>query len=126
MPIKEFSTGSISAYWISTATWAPEIIKDEALERRFQKAQVDEPSTEDTIAILRGLKKKYEFHHGVDITVSAKVAATTLSQRYITDRQLHDKAIDLVDKAAWRLRVEIDSMPESFNLAVPFRWMWWM
>jgi ATP-dependent Clp protease ATP-binding subunit ClpB len=89
--------------------------KDAALERRFQKVLVDEPSVEDTIAILRGLKEKYEVHHGVDITDPAIVAAATLSQRYITDRQLPDKAIDLVDEAASRIRMEIDSMPEEMD-----------
>jgi len=91
------------------------IEKDAALERRFQKVLVDEPSVEDTIAILRGLKEKYEVHHGVDITDPAIVAAATLSQRYITDRQLPDKAIDLVDEAASRIRMEIDSKPESMD-----------
>ena len=91
------------------------IEKDAALERRFQKVLVEEPTTEDTIAILRGLKEKYELHHGVDITDSAIVAATTLSQRYITDRQLPDKAIDLIDEAAARVRIEVDSMPESMD-----------
>jgi ATP-dependent Clp protease ATP-binding subunit ClpB len=91
------------------------IEKDGALERRFQKVIVDEPSIEDTIAILRGLKEKYEVHHGVDITDSAIVAATTLSQRYITDRQLPDKAIDLIDEAGSRIRMEIDSMPEVMD-----------
>ena len=89
--------------------------KDAALERRFQKVLVDEPSVEDTIAILRGLKEKYEVHHGVDVTDPAIVAAATLSQRYITDRQLPDKAIDLVDEAASRIRMEIDSKPESMD-----------
>ncbi|MDT8384411.1 MAG: ATP-dependent chaperone ClpB [Gammaproteobacteria bacterium] len=89
--------------------------KDAALERRFQKVQVDEPSVEDTIAILRGLKEKYEVHHGVDITDPAIVAAATLSHRYITDRQLPDKAIDLIDEAASRIRMEIDSKPESMD-----------
>jgi ATP-dependent Clp protease ATP-binding subunit ClpB len=89
--------------------------KDAALERRFQKVLVDEPSVEDTIAILRGLKEKYEVHHGVDITDPAIVAAATLSHRYITDRQLPDKAIDLVDEAASRIRMEIDSKPESMD-----------
>ncbi|HEY5601556.1 MAG TPA: ATP-dependent chaperone ClpB [Gammaproteobacteria bacterium] len=89
--------------------------KDAALERRFQKILVDEPSVEDTIAILRGLKEKYEVHHGVDITDPAIVAAATLSQRYITDRQLPDKAIDLVDEAASRIRMEIDSKPEEMD-----------
>ncbi|MEX2164028.1 MAG: ATP-dependent chaperone ClpB [Sulfuricaulis sp.] len=91
------------------------IEKDAALERRFQKVRVDEPTVEDTVAILRGLKEKYEVHHGVDITDPAIVAATTLSHRYITDRQLPDKAIDLVDEAASRIRMEIDSKPESMD-----------
>ena len=89
--------------------------KDAALERRFQKVLVDEPTVEDTIAILRGLKEKYEVHHGVDITDPAIVSAATLSQRYITDRQLPDKAIDLVDEAASRIRMEIDSKPEEMD-----------
>ncbi|MBV1932771.1 MAG: AAA family ATPase, partial [Porticoccaceae bacterium] len=87
------------------------IEKDAALERRFQKVLVEEPSEEDTIAILRGLKERYEVHHGVDITDSAIIAATKLSQRYITDRQLPDKAIDLIDESASRIRMEIDSKP---------------
>ena len=91
------------------------IEKDGALERRFQKVLVDEPTVEDTIAILRGLKEKYEVHHGVDITDPAIVAAATLSHRYITDRQLPDKAIDLVDEAASRIRMEIDSKPEVMD-----------
>ncbi|MFA5529961.1 MAG: ATP-dependent chaperone ClpB [Thiohalomonadaceae bacterium] len=91
------------------------IEKDAALERRFQKVLVDEPSVEDTIAILRGLKPKYEVHHGVEITDPAIVAAATLSHRYITDRQLPDKAIDLVDEAASRIRLEIDSKPEEMD-----------
>lgn len=89
--------------------------KDAALERRFQKVLVDEPSEEDTIAILRGLKERYEVHHSVDITDSAIIAAARLSQRYITDRQLPDKAIDLIDEAASRIRMEIDSKPESMD-----------
>ncbi len=89
--------------------------KDAALERRFQKVLVGEPSEEDTIAILRGLKERYEVHHGVDITDSAIIAATRLSQRYIADRQLPDKAIDLVDEAASRIRMEIDSKPEQLD-----------
>ncbi len=89
--------------------------KDAALERRFQKVLVDEPSVEDTIAILRGLKERYEVHHGVDITDPAIVSAATLSHRYITDRNLPDKAIDLVDEAASRIRMEIDSKPESMD-----------
>ncbi|HKJ77416.1 MAG TPA: ATP-dependent chaperone ClpB [Gammaproteobacteria bacterium] len=91
------------------------IEKDAALERRFQKVLVDEPTMEDTIAILRGLKEKYEVHHGVEITDPAIVAASTLSQRYITDRKLPDKAIDLVDEAASRIRMEIDSKPEAMD-----------
>jgi ATP-dependent Clp protease ATP-binding subunit ClpB len=91
------------------------IEKDAALERRFQKVLVDEPSVEDTIAILRGLQERYEVHHGVDITDPAIVAAATLSHRYIADRQLPDKAIDLIDEAASRIRVEIDSKPESLD-----------
>jgi ATP-dependent Clp protease ATP-binding subunit ClpB len=89
--------------------------KDAALERRFQKVLVDEPSVEDTVAILRGLKERYEVHHGVDITDPAIVAAATLSHRYISDRQLPDKAIDLIDEAASRIRMEIDSKPESMD-----------
>jgi len=91
------------------------IEKDAALERRFQKVLIEEPTVEDTIAILRGLKERYEVHHGVDITDPAIVAAATLSQRYITDRQLPDKAIDLVDEAASRIRMEIDSKPEEMD-----------
>ncbi len=91
------------------------IEKDAALERRFQKVLVDEPTVEDTIAILRGLKQRYEVHHGVDITDPAIIAAVNLSNRYITDRQLPDKAIDLVDEAASRIRMEIDSMPEEMD-----------
>ena len=91
------------------------IEKDAALERRFQKVLVDEPTEEDTIAILRGLKERYEVHHGVDITDPAIVAAAKLSQRYITDRQLPDKAIDLIDEAASRIRMEIDSKPEVMD-----------
>ncbi len=89
--------------------------KDAALERRFQPVLVGEPSTEETIAILRGLKEKYEVHHGVRITDAALVAAATLSQRYITDRFLPDKAIDLMDEAASRLRIEIDSLPTEID-----------
>ncbi|MGI9302588.1 MAG: ATP-dependent chaperone ClpB [Gammaproteobacteria bacterium] len=89
--------------------------KDAALERRFQKVLVDEPTVEDTIAILRGLKERYEVHHGVEITDPAIVSAASLSHRYITDRQLPDKAIDLVDEAASRIRMEIDSKPESMD-----------
>lgn len=91
------------------------IEKDAALERRFQRVQLDEPSVEDTIAILRGLNERYEVHHGVEITDPALVAAATLSHRYISDRQLPDKAIDLVDEAASRIRMEIDSKPETID-----------
>ena len=91
------------------------IEKDAALERRFQKVLVDEPDVESTIAILRGLKEKYEVHHGVNITDPAIVAAAELSQRYITDRFLPDKAIDLIDEAASRIKMEIDSKPESMD-----------
>ena len=92
------------------------IEKDAALERRFQKVQVDQPDLQDTVAILRGLKERYEVHHGVDITDPAIVAAATLSHRYITDRQLPDKAIDLIDEAASRIRLEMDSKPESMDV----------
>ncbi|MBK7250627.1 MAG: ATP-dependent chaperone ClpB [Gammaproteobacteria bacterium] len=91
------------------------IEKDAALERRFQKVLVNEPSVEDTIAILRGLQERYEIHHQVEITDPAIVAAATLSHRYITDRQLPDKAIDLIDEAAARIRMEIDSKPEPLD-----------
>ncbi|MGB5395842.1 MAG: ATP-dependent chaperone ClpB [Gammaproteobacteria bacterium] len=91
------------------------IEKDAALERRFQKVLVEEPSVEDTVAILRGLKERYEVHHGVDITDPAIIAAATLSHRYISDRQLPDKAIDLIDEAASRIRMEIDSKPEVMD-----------
>ena len=91
------------------------IEKDAALERRFQKVFVDEPTVEDTIAILRGLQDKYELHHHVDITDSAIVAAATLSNRYITDRQLPDKAIDLIDEAAASIRMQMDSKPEVLD-----------
>ncbi len=91
------------------------IEKDAALERRFQRILVDEPSVPDTIAILRGLKERYELHHGVEITDSALVAAATLSHRYISDRQLPDKAIDLIDEAASNIRMEIDSKPEELD-----------
>lgn len=91
------------------------IEKDAALERRFQKVLVDEPTVEDTIAILRGLKERYELHHGVDIQDSAIIAAARMSHRYITDRKLPDKAIDLIDEAASRLRMEMDSKPEALG-----------
>jgi ATP-dependent Clp protease ATP-binding subunit ClpB len=89
--------------------------KDAALERRFQKVLVDEPSVEDTIAILRGLQERYEVHHGIDISDPALVAAATLSHRYITDRNLPDKAIDLIDEAGAMIRMEIDSKPEEMD-----------
>jgi len=91
------------------------IEKDAALERRFQKVLIDEPSVEDTIAILRGLKERYELHHSVDITDPAIVAAATLSHRYISDRQLPDKAIDLIDEAASSIRLQMDSKPEELD-----------
>ena len=89
--------------------------KDGALERRFQKVLIDEPSVEDTIAILRGLKERYEVHHGVTISDAAIVAASTLSQRYVTDRKLPDKAIDLIDESAARIRLQMDSKPEAID-----------
>lgn len=92
------------------------IEKDAALERRFQKILIDEPNVENTISILRGLKEKYEVHHGVRITDAAIIAAAELSNRYITDRFLPDKAIDLIDEAASKLRIEIDSLPESIDI----------
>ena len=91
------------------------IEKDPALERRFQQVFVGEPTVEDTIQILRGIQEKYEAHHGVRITDAALVAAATLSDRYITGRQLPDKAIDLIDEAASRLRMEIESSPEEID-----------
>jgi ATP-dependent Clp protease ATP-binding subunit ClpB len=110
------SRGELHAIGATTLDeYRENIEKDAALERRFQPVFVGEPSAEDTIAILRGLKEKYEVHHGVRITDSAIVAAATLSDRYITDRFLPDKAIDLIDEAASRLRIEIDSMPEEID-----------
>src|SRR5699024_8564848 len=91
------------------------IEKDAALARRFQPVLIEEPTVEDTISILRGIKEKYELHHGVRISDAALVAAATLSHRYITDRFLPDKAIDLVDEAASRLRMEVDSKPEELD-----------
>ena len=91
------------------------IEKDAALERRFQKVLVEEPSVEDTIAILRGLKERYELHHAVEITDPAIVAAATLSHRYVSDRQLPDKAIDLIDEAASSIRMQMDSKPEELD-----------
>src|SRR2546428_11135451 len=92
------------------------IEKDAALERRFQQVYVGQPSVEDTVAILRGLKERYEVHHGVRIQDAALVAAAVLSDRYVTGRFLPDKAIDLVDEAASRLRIEIDSMPTEIDV----------
>ena len=92
------------------------IEKDPALERRFQQVFVGEPSVEDTIAILRGLRERYEAHHKVAISDSALVAAAALSDRYISGRQLPDKAIDLIDEAASRIRMEIDSSPEEIDM----------
>src|SRR5205085_11885649 len=89
--------------------------KDAALARRFQPVYIDEPNVEDTISILRGLKDRYEQHHGVRITDGAIVAAATLSHRYITDRFLPDKAIDLIDEAAARLKMQVDSKPEELD-----------
>src|SRR5262249_53858054 len=105
------SRGELRAIGATTLDeYRKHIEKDAALERRFQPVIVDQPSVEDTISILRGLRERYEVHHGVRIKDSALVAAAVLSNRYITDRYLPDKAIDLVDEAAARLRMEIDSM----------------
>jgi ATP-dependent Clp protease ATP-binding subunit ClpB len=93
------------------------IEKDAALERRFQQVMVAEPSVEDTIAILRGLKERYEIHHGVRIQDAAIIAAAMMSDRYITERFLPDKAIDLIDEAASALRIEIDSMPQELDVS---------
>lgn len=111
------SRGELHAIGATTLDeYREHIEKDAALERRFQPVYVGEPSVEDTIAILRGLKERYEVHHGVRITDSAILAAATLSDRYITDRFLPDKAIDLIDEAASRLRIEIDSMPTEIDV----------
>lgn len=91
------------------------IEKDQALERRFQPVMVDEPSVEDTISILRGIKERYEVYHGVKITDAALVAAATLSDRYISDRFLPDKAIDLIDEACASVKTQLDSMPEELD-----------
>ena len=99
------------------------IEKDPALERRFQPVMVDEPTVEDTISILRGLKERYEVFHGVKINDSALIAAATLSDRYITDRFLPDKAIDLVDEACAMIKTEMDSMPSE--TVCPARWTTW-
>ncbi len=109
--------GTLRAVGATTlAEYQKYIEKDKALERRFQQVYIGEPTVEDTIAILRGLKERYEVHHGVRITDSAIVAAATLSNRYITDRFLPDKAIDLIDEAASKLRIEIDSMPQEIDV----------
>src|SRR5690606_171084 len=91
------------------------IEKDKALERRFQTVMVDEPSVQDAISILRGIKDKYEVHHGVRIKDDAVISAVEMSHRYISDRHLPDKAIDLIDEAASKLRMEIDSLPEELD-----------
>ncbi|HMQ04667.1 MAG TPA: ATP-dependent chaperone ClpB [Pyrinomonadaceae bacterium] len=109
--------GTLRAVGATTlAEYQKYIEKDKALERRFQQVYIGEPSVEDTIAILRGLKERYELHHGVRVKDSAIVAAATLSHRYITDRFLPDKAIDLIDEAASKLRIEIDSMPQEIDI----------
>jgi ATP-dependent Clp protease ATP-binding subunit ClpB len=109
--------GTLRAVGATTlAEYQKYIEKDKALERRFQQVYVGEPTTEDTVAILRGLKERYEVHHGVRIKDSAIVAAATLSARYITDRFLPDKAIDLIDEAASKLRIEIDSLPQEIDV----------
>ncbi len=109
--------GTLRAVGATTlAEYQKYIEKDKALERRFQQVYIGEPTVEDTIAILRGLKERYEIHHGVRIKDSAIVAAATLSNRYITDRFLPDKAIDLIDEAASKLRIEIDSMPQEIDI----------
>src|SRR5258708_14436936 len=108
--------GELRAIGATTLTeFRKYIKKDAALARRFQPVFVGEPNVEDTISILRGIKEKYEIHHGVRITDSAIVAAATLSHRYITDRFLPDKAIDLMDEAASRLRMQADSKPEEID-----------
>jgi len=107
--------GELRAIGATTLDEYKHIEDDRALERRFQKVVVDEPSVDDTISILRGLKERYEVHHGVRIQDSAIISAADLSNRYITDRQLPDKAIDLIDEAAARLRIEIDSMPADLD-----------
>ncbi|MFT6266684.1 MAG: ATP-dependent Clp protease ATP-binding subunit ClpB, partial [Oleiphilaceae bacterium] len=112
----ELARGSLHCVGATTLDEYREYIeKDAALERRFQKVLVEEPSVEDTVAILRGLKERYEVHHGVQITDSAIIAAAKLSYRYIADRQLPDKAIDLIDEAASQIRMEMDSKPESLD-----------
>ena len=107
--------GELRAIGATTLDEYKHIEDDRALERRFQKVLIEEPSVEDTISILRGLKERYEVHHGVRIQDAALIAAADLSERYITDRQLPDKAIDLIDESAARLRIEIDSMPAELD-----------
>src|SRR5258708_1443070 len=108
--------GELHCIGATTVTeYRKHIEKDPALERRFQMVTVNEPSVEDTISILRGLKERYEVHHGVRIKDSALISAAVLSHRYITDRFLPDKAIDLVDESAAKLRIEIDSMPTELD-----------
>ena len=108
--------GDLRAIGATTLTEYRKFIeKDKALERRLQSVLVGEPGVEDTVSILRGLKERYELHHGVRISDAAVVAAAELSHRYITDRFLPDKAIDLIDEAASRLRLQIDSMPEELD-----------
>ncbi|MBA2316608.1 MAG: hypothetical protein H0V93_02335 [Euzebyales bacterium] len=108
--------GQLRLIGATTLTEYTDIEGDKALERRFQPVHVGEPSTDDAVAILRGLKERYEVHHGVRITDAALVAAVKLSDRYLTDRFLPDKAIDLVDEATSRLRIEIDSMPAEIDV----------
>src|SRR5688500_2358140 len=108
--------GTLRAVGATTlAEYQKYIEKDKALERRFQQVYIGEPTVEDTIAILRGLKERYELHHGVRIKDAAIIAAATLSHRYITDRFLPDKAIDLVDEAAASLRMQLDSLPVEID-----------
>ena len=107
--------GELRLVGATTLSEYREIEKDPALERRFQPIVVDEPSVEETVSILRGIKEKYEVHHGVRIADPAIIAAATLSQRYIADRQLPDKAIDLIDESASRIRVQLDSLPEEID-----------
>src|SRR5271166_1926289 len=112
----ELARGTLHCIGATTLTeYRKHVEKDAALARRFQPVFVGEPTVEDTISILRGLKEKYELHHGVRIADAALVAAATLSKRYITDRFLPDKAIDLIDEAASRLRMQVDSKPEELD-----------
>ena len=112
----ELARGTLHCIGATTLTeYRKHVEKDAALARRFQPVFVGEPTVEDTISILRGIKEKYELHHGVRIADAALVAAATLSKRYITDRFLPDKAIDLIDEAASRLRMQVDSKPEALD-----------